>query len=89
MRSRFYLRMIVEDRPGVMADITRILANHQISISSVIQHEALEHADGETEIVPLIIMTHTVSTGSFRAALDEIDRLVSVRPPSVYFPVGD
>ncbi len=89
MRSRFYLRMMVEDRPGVMADITRILANHQISISSVIQHEALEHADGETEIVPLIIMTHTVSTGSFRAALDEIDRLVSVRPPSVYYPVGD
>lgn len=89
MRSRFYLRMMVEDRPGVMADITRILANHQISIASVIQHEALEHADGESEIVPLIIMTHTVPTGSFRAALDEIDRLVSVRPPSVYYPVGD
>jgi len=89
MRSRFYLRMMVEDRPGVMADITRILANHQISISSVIQHEALDHADEETKIVPLIIMTHTVTTGSFQNALDEIDRLVSVRPPSVYYPVGD
>jgi homoserine dehydrogenase len=89
MRSRFYLRMMVEDRPGVMADITRILADHQISISSVIQHEALDHAEEETEIVPLIIMTHTVTTGSFQNALDEIDRLPSVRPPSVYFPVGD
>lgn len=89
MRSRFYLRMRVEDRPGVMADITRILANHRISISSVIQHEALEHGDEETEIVPLIIMTHTVTTGDFNSALAEIDRLASVRPPSVYFPVGD
>jgi homoserine dehydrogenase len=89
MRSRFYLRMMVEDRPGVMADITRILANQHISISSVIQHEALEHGDEETEIVPLIIMTHTVPTGSFLAALAEIDRLPSVRPASVYYPVGD
>jgi homoserine dehydrogenase len=89
MRSRFYLRMMVEDRPGVMADITRILANHQISIASVIQHEALDHADAETEIVPLIIMTHTVSTGNFMAALHEIDGLTSVRPACVYFPVGD
>jgi homoserine dehydrogenase len=89
MRSRFYLRMMVEDRPGVMADITRILADQQISISSVIQHEALEHGDEETEIVPLIIMTHTVTTGDFLAALAQIDSLVSVRPPSVYYPVGD
>ena len=89
MRSRYYLRMMVEDRPGVMADITRILANHKISISSVIQHEALDHADAETEIVPLIIMTHTVATGDFLAALAEIDRLTSVRPASVYYPVGD
>ena len=89
MRSRFYLRMMVEDRPGVMADITRILANQHISIASVIQHEALEHGDEEAEIVPLIIMTHTVSTGDFMTALAEIDRLPSVRPASVYYPVGD
>jgi homoserine dehydrogenase len=89
MRSRFYLRMMVDDRPGVMADITRALANHHISISSVIQHEALDHADAEIEIVPLIIMTHTVPTGDFLATLKEIDQLPSVRPPSVYYPVGD
>jgi len=89
MRSRFYLRMMVEDRPGVMADITRVLANHRISISSIIQHEALDHADAETEIVPLIIMTHTVPTGAFLETLQEIDRLTCVRPPSVYYPVGD
>jgi homoserine dehydrogenase len=89
MRSRFYLRMMVEDTPGVMADITRILADHRISISSVIQHEALDHPDEETEIVPLIIMTHTAPTGDFLDTLHKIDRLASVRPPSVYYPVGD
>jgi homoserine dehydrogenase len=89
IRSRFYLRMMVEDRPGAMADITRILADHHISISSVIQHEALESSDAEAEIVPLIIMTHTVPTGNFQKALTAIDHLPSVRPASVYYPVGD
>jgi homoserine dehydrogenase len=89
MRSRFFLRMLVEDRPGVMADITRALANHHISISSVIQHEALEETDGETKVVPLIIMTHTAATGDFLATLAEIDSLPHVLPSSVYYPVGD
>ena len=51
--------------------------------------EALEDADAETNIVPLIIMTHTVSTGDFLATLTEIDQLPCVRPASVYYPVGD
>ncbi len=89
MPSRFYLRMMVEDRPGVMADITRILADHQISISSVIQHEALEPGGPAEKIVPLIIMTHTVSTGNFLGAVRAIDRLTCVRPASVHYPVGD
>jgi homoserine dehydrogenase len=89
MPSRFYLRMMVEDRPGVMADITRILADQHISIASVIQHEAIEPAEVEEKIVPLIIMTHTVSTGNFLDAVRTIDRLRSVRPVSVHYPVGD
>ena len=87
VRSRFYLRVQVEDRPGVLADIARELAAHQISIASVIQHEALDEQEGSP--VPLVIMTHTAQTGSFRAALTEIDRLGSVTAPSVYYPVAD
>ena len=45
--------------------------------------------EAEQKVVPLIIMTHTVSTGKFQAAVHEIDRLASVRPPSVHYPVGD
>src|SRR5262249_56606003 len=63
--TRFYLRLMVQDRPGVLADVARILANHHISISSVIQHEAIEGDEGVT--VPLIIMTHEAPTGNFAA----------------------
>jgi len=86
--SRFYLRLMVQDRPGVLAEVARILANHHISISSVIQHEAVEGPDGG-DVVPLIIMTHTAPTGNFLATLAEFDRLEHVTAPSVYYPVGD
>jgi homoserine dehydrogenase len=87
VRSRFYLRLVVEDRPGVLAEIASELARHQISISSVIQHEAPEEHEGEK--VVLVIMTHTASTGSFRTAVADIDRLACVVPPAAYYPVGD
>jgi len=87
VRSRFYLRLLVEDRPGVLADVTRVLAQHQISIASVIQHEAPEDHEGGR--VHLVIMTHTALTGDFRMAVTELDRLECVAPPSVYYPVGD
>jgi homoserine dehydrogenase len=85
--SRFYLRLMVKDRPGVLAEITRILADHAISISSVIQHEALDGHDGDT--VPLIIMTHIAPSGQFTATLEQLNRLASMTAPAVYYPVGD
>lgn len=87
VRTRFYLRLAVIDKPGVIADIARVLADHQISISSVIQHEALDEQEGDT--VPLVIMTHTAPTGSFSAAVEQIDRLGWVTAPSLYLPVAD
>jgi homoserine dehydrogenase len=87
VRSRFYLRLQVADRPGVLAEIAHVLAQHQISISSVIQHEAPEDHEGATVI--LVIMTHTALTGNFRGAVKDIDGLECMTPPSVYYPVGD
>jgi homoserine dehydrogenase len=87
VRSRFYLRVVVADEPGVLADIARELAKHGISISSVIQHEALEEHEGQA--VPLVIMTHPALTGDFRAAVASIDALRTAVAPSVYYPVAD
>jgi homoserine dehydrogenase len=85
--SRYYLRLLVQDRPGVLAEIARVLAQHQISISSVIQHEALE--EHPADAVPLVIMTHTVTAGTFGQAAAAIDGLGQVAAPGVYYPVAD
>jgi homoserine dehydrogenase len=87
VRSRFYLRLSVQDRPGVLAEIARILSGNQISISSLIQHEAPD--DGGGDSVPLVIMTHTASTGNFADAVEAMDKLSVVTAPSVYYPVAD
>lgn len=87
VRSRFYLRLMVRDQPGVLADVCRALADEGISISSVIQHEAQE---GRPELtVPLVIMTHYAETGRFRAALRVIERMPSIGTPPVSYPVDD
>jgi homoserine dehydrogenase len=87
VRTRFYLRLQVKDRPGVLAEVARVLAEHHISISSVIQHEAPDELEGES--VMLVIMTHTAVTGAFRTAIAEIDAMDCVTAPSVFYPVGD
>jgi homoserine dehydrogenase len=87
VRSRFYLRLLVDDRPGVLAEVAGLLAQHQISIASVIQHEMPDEAEGER--VQLVIMTHTAPVGNFRAACARLDHLNCVGGPSVHYPVGD
>ena len=79
--GRFYLRFHVKDSPGVLAEIAGVLGRHQISIASVIQHEAPE--EGADGVVPLVIMTHTATEGAMKNAIGELDRLASVRPGSV------
>jgi homoserine dehydrogenase len=86
VRSRFYLRLLVADKPGVLADITRILADEEISISSLVQHEAAEEGGGP---VPLVIVTHYAATGRFRKSLEKINSLGSVAAPAVFFSMGD
>lgn len=87
IRSRFYLRITVEDRPGVIGEVATILGKHQVSISSVIQREALDESEGAA--VPVVIMTHTTNLLAFREAVEQIDRLACVAAPSIYYPVAD
>jgi homoserine dehydrogenase len=87
VRSKFYLRALVKDEPGVLADVCRCLANERISIASVIQHEAVE--GHPTPTVPLVIMTHVAETGRFRAAAAALGKLPGVCGPAVFFSVDD
>jgi homoserine dehydrogenase len=85
--GRYYLRFTVEDRPGVLAEIAGLLGKNQISIASVIQHEPSGNANDR--VVPLVIMTSSAREGAAQAAMAEIDRLSSVRTPSVRMRVLD
>jgi homoserine dehydrogenase len=83
--AKFYLRVMVEDRPGVLAQVTAALGEHNISIASVLQHEPLE-AKG---IVPLVIMTHETTEGAAARASDAINKLKPVRGETVRMWVRD
>ncbi|RMF94230.1 MAG: homoserine dehydrogenase [Candidatus Schekmanbacteria bacterium] len=70
VRSRFYFRFSVVDRPGVLSKISGILGKNDISILSVIQKG---EKDGEK--VSVVIMTHEALEKSVRKSLQEIDSL--------------
>ncbi|MDO8989387.1 MAG: homoserine dehydrogenase [Sideroxyarcus sp.] len=69
--TSYYLRLHVQDKPGVLADITRILADEQISIDAVIQKEPGEGED-QTD---LIMLTHQTREKRINAAIAKIEAL--------------
>ena len=68
VRSRYYLRFAMLDRPGTLARVATALGGHGIGIDSVIQHEAAPDA----EYVPVILVTSAARAGELDAALAEI-----------------
>ncbi len=80
--GRYYLRLQVANHPGTLAAIANVLAKHQISIASVIQHESSDGA-AQRDPVPLVIMTHDASEGVARSATGEIESLDAVTGPVV------
>ena len=87
LSGRYYLRLTVEDRPGVLAEVTGVLGRNQISIASVIQHEPSEEAG--QRVVPLVIMTAKAREGAVVEAMSQIDKLSSVTTGSVKMRVLD
>ncbi len=75
--SRYYLRFDVPDRPGVLASVSKVLADQNISIASVLQKEKVcKMAGRENEhVVPLVILTHKAYEKSMQSALEEIKKL--------------
>ncbi|MFA7291801.1 MAG: homoserine dehydrogenase [Rhodocyclaceae bacterium] len=73
IETGYYLRLRVEDKPGVLADVTRILADQQISIDAMLQREP-EEGEGETDI---IILTHVCKESSADAAIAKIEGLAA------------
>jgi homoserine dehydrogenase len=74
IHTAYYLRLTAEDKPGVLADVTRILASHQISIEALIQKEPMV---GESS-VPIIMLTQLTLEKEMNAAIVEIEALATV-----------
>lgn len=68
----YYLRLHVQDKAGVLADVTRILSDNRISIEAMVQKEVDEG------LVPIVILTHRVREGDMNEALKRIAALDTV-----------
>lgn len=77
--SSYYFRIPVEDKPGVLADIAKIIAENSISIESLIQKEPA-YPDTFTEI---IMLTHTAREADVQRAVRTMQQLANVRGPIV------
>ena len=79
--SRFYIRIMCKDQPGVIAQWSKILAEHKISISGALQHEG----SGPENTVPVVIATHPVRQKDVTAALEDMKALDSIggKPVSI------
>jgi homoserine dehydrogenase len=81
----YYLRLMVVDRPGVIADVTCALRDSGVSLESMLQH-----GRSPGEAVPIVLVTHETRESQMLAALDRIERLETVleRPSVIRIELG-
>lgn len=77
--TAYYLRLRAIDRPGVLADVTRICADLSISIDAIFQKEA---GEGEDQ-VDVVILTHATQEKNINAAIRRIEALPTIPSPVV------
>ncbi len=75
VQTCYYLRLRVQDEPGVLADITRVLADEKISIDAMIQKEP---GEGEYE-ADLVLLTHQTREKRTNAAITRLEKLLVVK----------
>ena len=84
LRGRYYLRLTVVDRPGVLARIASVMARARVSIASVLQSPA-----GRPRAASLVLTTHESDEQSIRSTLASIARLPSVLERPLPLRIGD
>jgi homoserine dehydrogenase len=72
IQSKYYLRLRISDKPGILAKITQLFADHAISIEAVIQRPS------ETECAHLLVATHEASEKAIRDLMGQLERLDAV-----------
>jgi homoserine dehydrogenase len=74
VQTAYYLRMQAEDKPGVLAEVTRILGERDISIEAIIQKEPNEDSDKAN----IIMLTHVVRESKMNEAIGKIEAMKSI-----------
>jgi len=85
IQTRFYLRINVTDRPGVLAQISKVFGDNNISIASVIQKET----DIVAQVAEVVIMTHPAWEKAMQKALGELGKLAVVKEINNFIRVED
>lgn len=85
LKTRYYLRLNVPDRPGVLAQISKVLGDNSISISSVIQKESGLPAQTAT----IVIMTYPAREKAMQKALSQLKQLPEVNEVSNFIRVEE
>ena len=83
--TAYYVRFDVTDRPGVIAEIARILADHRIGISGT--HSPVNPANPDAEFVDMVFLLHSCPFGKLQAALTEIEALDCINSTPVVFRI--
>lgn len=76
--GRYYIRLIVRDQPGVLADVSAVLRDHRISIESLVQRG---RAEAENQPVPVVLISHEAREAAMTRALSQIGALRSMLKP--------
>jgi len=82
--GRYYVRLTVADRPGVLARVAAVMARHRMSIASVIQTPA-----AQSDAASLVLTTHESNERAMHAALRALSRLASVREAPLLLRIGE
>jgi len=81
--SRFCVRLLVEDAPGVLASIAGVFAKYNVSLRSVLQpsfaRDGERGRENDTPDARVTLLTHNAAAQSVKAALAEIEKLLCVR----------
>ncbi len=82
LKSKYYIRLLTDDRPGVLHEISGILSQHNISIGSMTQKQ-----QNETNEIPIFMVTHTALEMDMREAIHKIDQLDCVKDQTHFIRV--
>lgn len=83
--TAYYVRFDVTDRPGVIAEIAKVLADHRIGISGT--HSPVNPSNPDAEFVDMVFLLHTCPFGKLQAALTEIEALDCINSTPVVFRI--